>query len=260
MAPGAELNVTNFNALVLKSEGRDKLARAAQYAARMIVGLTQMGHLQAGTRIYWVNELAGNIMKQLASARRAHRWCKEFPVIQSIVQSLPGEIPDRSSLSFREVADGALELAQRVTLASFMLIDHVGWLKQVKLLSGGERAGTGTIQLGLKFFGASNFLSVLVQLRKLRDARRTEEGTAGAQKQQFLAKNAFKHGLLVIQCAHLSRTYETHDAFVGFIGVISSVMDMLTQWPEKKALPPPPRAVPEEKVSPDAKAPMPAAR
>jgi len=234
MAPFAELSVTNFSTLLTKSEGRDKLARTVQFAARMIVGLTQeFGNMKAGTRIYWVNETAMNLMKQLASARRAHRWCKELPVIQSILQSLPTQIPAQLNLSSSQILDRVLDLVQKVSLSSFLIIDHIGWLKQIKLLSGGKRAGTGTIQLGLKFFGAANFFAMLIQMKKLADARSKEEESSS--KQKTFAQNAFKHGLIVVQCLHLSRTYESHDAIVGFFGVISSFMDMLTQWPEKKA-------------------------
>jgi len=247
MAPPAELTVANFNALCGKSEGRDKIARFCQYAARLLVGLTQMAQLKAGTRLYSVNQMAGNVMKQLASARRAHRWCKEFPVIQAILQSLPTKIPAELSMSFGEVAERGLELLQKVTLATFMIIDHIGWLKQVQLLRGGKRAGTGTIQLGLKFFCASNLLGLIFQLKKMEDARQKDEGG----KQRKCAENALKHAMLVVQTAHLSRTYETHDALVGLLGMITSAMDVLGQWPERKVAPKP---VSDEKVNPDAKA------
>merc|ERR1712039_710899 len=49
-----------------------------------------------------------------------------------------------------------------------------------------------------------------------------------------LVETWFKHTLLVFQCLHLSRTYETHDAFVGVLGMITSAIDVRTQWPEVK--------------------------
>jgi len=191
----------------------------------MIVGLTQMGQLKAGTRIYWVNELASNIMKQLASARRAHRWCKEFPVIKSIHQSLPAVVPQPFNVP--TFVDRSLELMQKVTLSFFLVIDHIGWLKQVKLLSGGRRAGSGTIQFGLKFFCASNALGAALQLKRCRDAQvNNDEG-----KQRKCLQTAMKHMFLVVQVAHLSRSYETHDALVGMLGMVTSGMDVLGQWP-----------------------------
>merc|ERR1719350_1912 len=78
MAPAA-LTVDTFNALCTKSEGRDKVARFFQYFFRTFIGFAGMQKLTAGTQLYQLHEQAGNIMKQLASARRCHRWCKEVP-------------------------------------------------------------------------------------------------------------------------------------------------------------------------------------
>eukprot|EP00928_Gymnodinium_smaydae_P035464 TRINITY_DN24958_c0_g1_i1.p1 TRINITY_DN24958_c0_g1~~TRINITY_DN24958_c0_g1_i1.p1 ORF type:complete len:267 (-),score=59.12 TRINITY_DN24958_c0_g1_i1:61-756(-) len=227
MAP-AELSVANFTALCAKSEGRDKAARFCQYAARFIVGMCGTQPLKAGTQLHQLNELAGNVMKQLAGARRTHRWCKEFPVIQAILQSLPTIVPQQ--LSAPVLFDKMMDLVQKVTLATFLCIDHVGWLKQMKILSGGKRAGTGTIQLGLKFFCVSNFIGMVVNAKKYLE---TEAG----DKRKKAAENAIKHGFLVVQTAHLSRAYESHDALVGFLGMITSGMDVMAQWPEEKKAP-----------------------
>jgi hypothetical protein len=254
MASTIELSIVNFNALCTKSEGRDKLARFFQYAARTILGLIAMKRPNAGTRLFLLQEYAGNVMKQLAGARRTHRWCKEIPVIQNIIQSVPVSIS--RPLAIPDLTDRVLELMQKVTLSTFLIIDHVGWLKQVKLLRGGKRAGTGTIQLGLTFFCASNLLGMLYQLKKLHDAR-AEKGNS---KQQKCTENALKHAMLVVQTAHLSRTYETHDALVGFLGMITSGMDVLAQLPVKAKQVPAKSEKSEEatKISPDAKAmPMP---
>lgn len=244
MAGLEEMSVATFNTFLGKSEGRDKLARFIQYMARAFIGLANMKGLKKGTKLYELNDQATNIMKQLAGARRTHRWCKEFPVIKSIFQTLPRQIC--MPMDWGAFADRALDLLQKTTLATFLVIDHVGWLKSVKVLSGGKRAGTGTIQLGLKFFCASNFVGAVVQLKKAREASaKAKEGDGKLGEQSKCMQNAFKHALLVLQTAHLSRMRETHDALVGVAGMISSAMDVLAQWPEKKALP---------KISPDAKA------
>merc|ERR1712113_1264858 len=131
---------------------------------------------------------------------------------QQIIASLPTSVP--KTICIGTVVEKTAELLQKVFLATFMIIDHIGWLKSVKILKGGKRAGTGTIQLGLKFFGASNFLGAVLALKKIRD---TAEGEKG--KKEKLVETWFKHTLLVFQCLHLSRTYETHDAFVGVLGM-----------------------------------------
>lgn len=251
MASWEPLSVATFNTLMTKSEGRDKLARLIQYFARTIIGFAAIKTIKKGTFLFELNEQATNIMKQLASARRTHRWCKEFPVIKNIVQTFPRQIC--APVDWGAALDRGLDLLQKCSLATFLMIDHVGWLKQVKVLGGGKRAGTGTIQLGLKFFCMANFFAGLIQLKKIKDAaaKARESGEPGGAEQSKCAKTAFKHALLVLQCAHLSRWRETHDALVGAAGVVSSAMDMMAQWPEKKA---PAKPITDAKPVADAKA------
>jgi len=217
-------SIGNVTALFAKSEGRDKAARIAQYLARLLLGLTSAA--KSGTPLKELNDKSKSVMVALAGARRSHRWCKEFPVIQSIPAAL--QTPN--------IVDRILEVLQKGTLATFMMIDHVGWLKQLKVLSGGKRAGTGTIQLGLSYFCYSNMCATLIQLKKLYQLETSDKDKKEDQRSTFY-QNIMKHVFLVIQTAHLSRLYETSDSTIGFLGVITSIQDMMAQWPreEKKA-------------------------
>jgi hypothetical protein len=232
----APLTIANFNAACQKAEGRDKLARFFQYAARFILGMT--ANSKTGTQLKTLNDNARSLMVQLGGARRTHRWCKEFPVIQAIPKTLQIKNP----------IDMVLELAQKTSLATFMIIDHIGWLKQVKILSGGKRAGTGTIQLGLSWFCFSNFIAAIIQSRKL--AKQVSDGGEKdtSQARRGVLETIAKHLFLVVQTAHLSQVYETNDKLVGLLGMITSLQDFLPQWPhiqkEKASI----------KLSPDAKA------
>lgn len=213
-------SVSNVSALLAKSEGRDKAARLVQYLARLILGLT------SGTQsciLMKLNERAKSIMIALAAARRVHRWGKEFPVVQSISTAL--KTPD--------VVDRVLEVTQKVTLATFMMVDHVGWLKQLKVISHGKRAGSGTIQLGLSYFCYSNICSTLIQLKRLYQLERCSP-KHNDDNRHSLYQNIMKHAFLVVQMAHLSRLYETSDATVGFLGVFTSFQDMMAQWPREE--------------------------
>lgn len=222
----ADLSVDNFNVLCTKAEGRDKVARLFQYSARALVGFVGMAAPKAGTTLSKVETHARTAMVQLAGARRTHRWCKEFPVIQSIPKSL----------SIKDPIDRALDLMQKVSLATFMIIDHIGHMKQWKILSGGKRSGAGTIQLGLKFFCLSNFVGALVQAKKFLMLNASQEDKS-KDKSKCL-ETAAKHLLLVLQTAHLSLMYQTHDALVGVAGIITSSMDVKAQWPAKPAAAP----------------------
>lgn len=225
--------VSDFNVLCSKAEGRDKLARFFQYAARAIVGFVSMAKPKAGSSLATVETNARMAMTQLASARRTHRWCKEFPVIMSIP----------TSLKIADPVDRVLELLQKASLTTFLCIDHVGHMKQWKLLSGGKRAGTGTIQMGLKFFCFSNFIAAIVQCKKIMLSLKNEDGKTDQRRK--CSETMAKHLLLVLQTAHLSRLYESHDALVGMAGIITSWMDTAAQWPAKAAASKP--------VNPDAK-------
>lgn len=227
------ITLADFNVLCTKAEGRDKLARFFQYASRAIVGFMNMAAPKAGSLLSTIEGHSRTTMVQLAGARRTHRWMKEIPVIQSIP----------TCLKVADPVDRALELLQKVTLATFMIIDHVGLLKQWKILPGGKRSGTGTIQLGLQWFCYSNLIGVAIQAKKLFQLQKKEGKDAEKRK---CKENCFKHALLVIQTAHLSRVYETHDVLVGVTGMITSLMDISLQLPEKKA--------PVPVVHPDAKA------
>merc|ERR1712039_1038672 len=87
------------------------------------------------------------------------------------------------------------------------MIDHVGHMKQWKILRGGKRSGAGTIQLGLKFFCLSNFIGALVQAKKLLALNLSEENKT--KEKNKCAETVVKHLLLVLQTAHLSRLRET---------------------------------------------------
>lgn len=211
----AEFNLTNVIVFMNKSEGRDKLARAVQFGARGLVGLTTKLGLE-DPKIRLINGRSNNLMSTLALARRSHRWCKEFPVIQAIPASL--KIADPVAM--------VLDTAQKCTLASFLIIDHYGWLKQAKVLNGKAQ---DTIWFGLKFFMVSNAISVVYNMYKLQktDASKVEE-------RKKLRKLIAKHAMITIQICHVSNTRKIGDLWVGILGVITSTMDAMEQWPAAK--------------------------
>merc|ERR1712079_415618 len=126
---------------------------------RTISGLAQIVGPEEGSPLKLMSDKAPEVMKNLAMARRTHRWCKEFPVIMGIPKSL--DIPG--------TVDRILDLVQKIFLASFMIIDHIGWLKQVKVVTGGKRTAAETIQLGLKCLFVSNAIAAIVGVKKFHD-------------------------------------------------------------------------------------------
>merc|ERR1712113_801539 len=104
--------------------------------------------------------------------------------------------------------------------------DHIAWLKNVKIIKSGRNSATH-VQFALKFFCISNFLSAVINIKKL--CKEVDGSKKGNVMQTIL-----KHVLLVIQTAHLSKIRETHNAFVGVCGVLSSGIDLKSQWPDAK--------------------------
>merc|ERR1712113_1085335 len=180
-----------------------------------------MGDPAKGSAFRDIADKAPEVMKNLAMARRTHRWCKEFPVIQSIPKSLdiPGSL------------DRILDLVQKVFLASFMIIDHIGWLKQCKVIKDGKRTAAETIQLGLKCLFVSNATAAIVGLKKLNN---TADDDKNADKRKDLKKGILRSVLCVIQNIHTSKMAEFHDLPVGLCGVASSYIDTMKVWPELK--------------------------
>eukprot|EP00913_Durusdinium_trenchii_P033550 g31408.t1 len=158
-----DMSIAEFNGLLQKAEGRDKLARIFQYSARLLVGSVALLQPTAGTLLARMEGHARTVMVQLASARRTHRWMKETRDHRVVQHG-----GDRS-FKIGDPLDLALDVLQKVSLIAFLITDHIGMLKQWKILSGGKRAGTGTIQLGLKIFTFCNALGVLCNLKKIKE-------------------------------------------------------------------------------------------
>ncbi|CAK0838929.1 unnamed protein product, partial [Prorocentrum cordatum] len=245
--------------------------RHVQRAAQQVGGAGQAGaaHAVPGADHHWMrgdgHDQEGYFPLQAQRAGHQHYEAVGWRAADSqdiVVQGVPSDQEHRHDVPQaalrarglgRRPGARARPPAEVFPGATFLMIDHVGWLKQVKVLGGGKRAGTGTIQLGLKFFCLSNFIGALFQLKKMRDsaAKARESGESGSCEQsKKCAQNAFKHALLVLQTAHLSRLRETHDALVGAAGVVTSAMDVMAQWPEKKA---PAKPIADAKLSADAK-------
>mmetsp|Transcript_57997 Transcript_57997/g.123212 ORF Transcript_57997/g.123212 Transcript_57997/m.123212 type:complete len:222 (+) Transcript_57997:108-773(+) len=216
-----DLSLDAFNVLCTKSEGRDKVARLVQYAARAFVGCTSPLHPKAHTPLHTAQAHARTIMTSLGSARRTHRWCKEIPVIINLPKSF----------QIKDPIDSILDLMQKLSLITFLMTDHLAMLKQWNFLSAGKRSAAQTVQAALKFFCISNTFALIIQLKKYLSLPKDEE--KASQRKECL-KAAFKAFLLMIQTAHLSLVYQTHDSIVGIAGIISSWMDVQAQWPKKK--------------------------
>jgi len=81
----------------------------------------------------------------------------------------------------------------------------------------------------LKFLCFSNFVGLLMQAKKYLKLNSCQEDRGQDMRTCTLAM--LKHLLLVVQAAHLSLLYPSHDALVGIFGMITSALDVKAQWP-----------------------------
>mmetsp|Transcript_7717 Transcript_7717/g.16958 ORF Transcript_7717/g.16958 Transcript_7717/m.16958 type:complete len:245 (-) Transcript_7717:88-822(-) len=219
--------LVKFSELCNRAEGRDKVTRFLQYLARTVFGFTNLAYDRYGLKFTRSNKVALNVMEKLSGARRTHRWFKEIPIIVAAVEGA-----HRRPLHVKDAFDQCLEMSQKATMAAFLVVDHAAWLKQAKLLRGGKRAGVGTVQLGLKFCFASSCIALFRHLKQLCETRQSE-GWHCAGWRWCLAL-AVKHFFLAVQAAHLSRLYTSHDMLVGILGMVTSAMDVIAQWPRNE--------------------------
>mmetsp|Transcript_7624 Transcript_7624/g.27947 ORF Transcript_7624/g.27947 Transcript_7624/m.27947 type:complete len:324 (-) Transcript_7624:318-1289(-) len=204
MAP-SELCLRSFNAVAQTCEGRDKIVRLFQYGSRLVMGLT-VRSMASGSRPADVNILARRLMVALSDVRRTYRWGKELPVLLAVPKAL--EVSDRT--------ERLLDVAQKVTLLMYFVIDHIAWLKRARY---GVRWGLDTIQLGLKCFMLSSVFGTLL----------------GAKRKSSLS--TVRNGLLAFQAAHISKWRESSDVLVGLAGIVTSIMDLSPLWPERTEVP-----------------------
>lgn len=210
-----DFSLTGINGVLAKAEGRDKLGRVVQYGTRAIVGFVSLANAPKGSALMELSERAEDVMKGLSSARRVNRWGKEIPVLQQIPAVLRN----------KNIVDMVLELGAKVTLATFLINDHIAWLKNVKIIKSG-RNSAAHVRFALRWFCVSNFLSAIINIKKLANEDESKRGN--------LLQTILKHMLLVIQTAHLGKIRQTHDSFVGVCGVLSSCIDLKAQWPDAK--------------------------
>ncbi|CAJ1345055.1 unnamed protein product [Effrenium voratum] len=203
----APLSLTCCSAVLQTYEGRDKAARFLQFAARFLVGITSSAQ---GLVLLKLGNDARKLLSAMTTARRTFRLGRELPVLLSV--------PD--VLRRQQLSDRVLELAQKVALVMYFLVDHIGWLKQVR---SGAKSGSKTIQLGLKWLAISSLISMLNEVRKCRS-----ESGEPCKARGF---NILRDSLVAVQALHLSRWLEVGDATIGIFGMASSIMDIMRVWP-----------------------------
>lgn len=204
-------------------EARDKTARMFQFMARLVLGLTQD---QNNATTAGLHAAARRFMVSISGSRRTFRWGRELQVLRALVEA-------SKASNLAERLTGVLRHANALM---FFSLDHVGWFGQVL---GGMKRGQRMIRLGLKFLTMSCLIAVAQSTIKLRNLNARvkndpEQWHRADGERQIEKISIVRNGLMAIQVAHLSRLWETHDVFVGSLGIVTSIIDIMSVWPRRK--------------------------
>lgn len=207
-------------------DGRDRIARFFQYGARFVVGCTTNSSCVVSQQI---RIFAARFLTFLGSSRRTFRWGKEVPVLIHLARCWNHSIDDPVLRT--------LEISQTLFLLLFLFTDHVSWLLQIRF---GLRGGARSIQWSFRFLTISSVLSTSSAIKKLLSLPGyqltvQETATFGRQREAYMF-SILRNGLMALQAAHNSSLFTTHNAIVGALGMVTSIMDVTQVWPEWKLL------------------------
>jgi len=213
-----------------RSEGRDKLSRLVQYFCRFCVGccalIVQRGFdLDTEGFILDIQLKFRSVQSVLSDARRTNRWLKQIKNLRN----MPKMAEDCLKMHPMEW----LNFASKACLSVFHTLDHIAWLRKIKLIKGDGKA---TIRYNLRFLLAANALQAIYQAslyHRLFQAQSTCKDDAAENKQKVATiwRETLRSLMLCIQNLHNSELYETHDWISGLSGVITSAYDALKIWP-----------------------------
>eukprot|EP00747_Dinoflagellata_sp_TGD_P193850 gnl/TRDRNA2_/TRDRNA2_60582_c0_seq1.p1 gnl/TRDRNA2_/TRDRNA2_60582_c0~~gnl/TRDRNA2_/TRDRNA2_60582_c0_seq1.p1 ORF type:complete len:363 (+),score=50.55 gnl/TRDRNA2_/TRDRNA2_60582_c0_seq1:84-1172(+) len=225
MVVNEPLVTTAFIKLLQSYEGRDRIARAFQYAAKLVVGCTKNS---SSPGVQEVRSFAARACVSLSGSRRTFRWGKEVPVALQFARCLTEPM---------DPATRILEISQMASLLAFLLLDHIGSLMQVRF---GLKGGAKTIRLSLGCLTVSCLLSMASSTKTFASLSPApysqQENREVAEKRRTHAVMILRNGLMALQTAHLSALFTTHDIFVGLIGILTSLIDIGKIWPEWRVL------------------------
>ncbi|KAF4699852.1 hypothetical protein FOZ63_019069 [Perkinsus olseni] len=207
------ISLAVVNSQLARMEVKDKLLRGAQYFARMCGGLLLESSDPSSKELYRQVKLVQGL---LGDSRRTFRWFKELAVIPTI----PSELKKKSEL------DRSLGVASKSLLVAFLLTDRVLWLQKLGLIRRDSKP-VDTLKLCMKFFTLTHLANFAIAYKKYRE-QVSLQGQPGHNPSVESAQLqlAVKSLLLVVQGLHNSGWFETHDSFVGALGVVTCGMDM----------------------------------
>eukprot|EP00930_Biecheleria_cincta_P103647 TRINITY_DN95675_c0_g1_i1.p1 TRINITY_DN95675_c0_g1~~TRINITY_DN95675_c0_g1_i1.p1 ORF type:complete len:244 (+),score=52.46 TRINITY_DN95675_c0_g1_i1:57-788(+) len=218
---------------------RDKTARAFQYTARMLFGITDL-------------EVFGNLLRTLSLSRKVLRFYKPVKAIKRIedAQQDPNLDALDKKLTVVEVASDGLYAA----------IDHITFLQRIGALKWMRPRAVDRLDRVLEFFWFTEIVPViwrevraLLRMRRQAvelDAKRDEDGRPSAvlkdglgrleEKRRKALVLLFKAAVCDLPCSLYFmqplkfKNKRVHKAWCGLLGLVASLISIQQNWPRKK--------------------------
>eukprot|EP00397_Hematodinium_sp_SG-2012_P050696 GEMP01059055.1.p1 GENE.GEMP01059055.1~~GEMP01059055.1.p1 ORF type:complete len:225 (+),score=31.65 GEMP01059055.1:120-794(+) len=208
-----------------KTQGRDKLGRMVQYFFRFLAGmcgiLAQRDlSADAISSILDVQIKFRSVQGMISDARRTNRWLKQIP----IVLKLPPMV--------RECLEAKpwdwVNILSKAVLSTFHTLDHVAWLRKVKVIPGDAKA---TMRYNQRFLLAANALQAIYQAGLYYKHSEDPDDERRKKKLRTIWMDSFRCLLMCVQSAHNGAIYETKEWICALSGVVTSAYDANKVWP-----------------------------
>jgi len=215
----------HLQVFLAKADGRDKAGRITQYLCRFLVGTCalllqrNLSHEREDTVMHFQIKCR-SVQTALSDARRTHRWLKQIGMVRGLAAMAKATLHIPLWEWLNVVSKGFLSL--------FLTIDHIAWLREVKIVEGDSKA---VVRFNLRFLLIANALQTLYQMLIYRKGLKEEDEEKRAATLKRTKLEFFRHMFLCVQNAHNSGLYETHDAISGALGVATSTYDATKLWP-----------------------------
>lgn len=218
--------LTHIWKFISKAEARDKVGRIVQYFCRFLQGA--LVHLPTTFALQAYKPVIAEVQTTLAWARRTHRWGKELPHIPALGEAI--------------TSGDLLEVAQRATLITFLVQDHIYWLLKVGILKFQKYTPVQWHRRNLRFITLSHVLNFSLCARDIMRIKAKQEAKdpkyAGSEQALKKAESDIydnqrqmvRYVLTFIQMLHVSQVRVMDDWYIGLMGVVSAYIDASKQW------------------------------
>ncbi|KAL1503295.1 hypothetical protein AB1Y20_011347 [Prymnesium parvum] len=189
--------------MLARADVRDKLARLAQCALRALGAAFEL-------------PACGPAADEILRSRRCFRW------VEGVTQLLV--LYEQPSSWDEPRFATALGVGSRLGRLGFVWLENTRWLQQHGFLHGSNES---TARRAVRCLAAGYACSLLLAVSR---AARCGETRGDSERASRPQREACRHLLLLLQASLASGTCARQDAFVGVLGVLTSLLDLQELW------------------------------